>query len=249
MLHYNITGNGPHVVLIHGFCEDNTCFNEQVFLLKDHYTVITPDLPGFGQSATLTQTSMASMADKVYELLASLHITSCAVFGHSMGGYVTLALVHKYPDMVTKFGLIHSTAFADDEARKQKRNQAIRLVTQKGALFYALNFIPPLFKENTPIEKIKPCLDAAATFSNNGLIEALEAMKQRQELTEVLKSTNKPVFWGIGKYDNLILPDSLLSQAALCKLSYVAWLGNSAHMGHIEEASELANHLQRFLKG
>lgn len=50
MLHYTSNGVGNTIVLIHGFCEQSTCFNEQVFLLKADYNVITIDLPGHGQS-------------------------------------------------------------------------------------------------------------------------------------------------------------------------------------------------------
>lgn len=248
MLHYNKAGNGQPVVLIHGFCEDNTCFNEQVLLLKEHCTVITPNLPGIGLSELHPETTMYSMADAVYELLQHLNITTCVMIGHSMGGYVTLAYAKKYTHTLKSFGLLHSTAKADDNARKQKRDQAIELINQKGGSFYAQNFIPPLFRANTPSSLITPSLAAAHYFSDESLSAALMAMKNRADHTELLRTTNLPVFWGIGRYDELIPEQVMMQQALLCKQSYIAHLKNSAHMGHIEEACFLAHHILQFIK-
>lgn len=248
MLHYNKAGNGQPVVLIHGFCEDNTCFNEQVLLLKEHCTVITPNLPGIGFSELPAENTMQTMADAVYELLQHLNITNCVMIGHSMGGYVTLAYAKKYQHTLKSFGLLHSTALPDDEARKLKRNQAKALIEQKGAAFYAKNFIPPLFHPNTNPSLITPCLQAANNFTAQALSAALMAMKNRNDSIDVIQQTTLPVFFGIGKHDELIPQQTMFNQALLCKQSYIAYLKNSAHMGHLEEANLLAHHILTFIK-
>ena len=43
------------------------------------------------------------------------------LIGHSMGGYITLAFAEKYPELLNAFGLFHSTAYADDDAKKEIR--------------------------------------------------------------------------------------------------------------------------------
>lgn len=247
MIHYEQAGNGETLVLIHGFCENNTCFDKQVLLLKEHCNVIIPDLPGAGKSPVVTNTTIETMADAIAELLVSLHQKEVTVIGHSMGGYVTLALAKKYPDLVKQFGLLHSTAKPDDDARKQKRDQAARLIAEKGALFYASNFIPPLFKKDTPEELMKPYVDVAETFSAEGLTEALMAMKTRPDSTDFIKTTTKPTFWGIGKFDEIIPEQVMLEQALSAKQSYIAHFNQSAHMSHIEEAELLAQHLIKFV--
>lgn len=247
MLHYTTAGTGKTVVLLHGFCENNTCFNKQVLLLKAHCKVITPDLPGAGKSAAQTNSTMESMADAVYELLISLGESKVVLIGHSMGGYVTLAFAKKYGHMLTSFGLLHSTAKADSDERKLKRDQAKGLITEKGPSLYAHNFIPPLFHPNTPQELITPYVNVADDFTAEGLSEALMAMKSREDSITFLEQTTLPVFWGIGKYDELIPQEDMLQQSLRCKQSYVAYLSNSAHMGHIEEAELLSQHFLRFI--
>jgi pimeloyl-ACP methyl ester carboxylesterase len=247
MLHYTQAGNGKTVVLLHGFCENNTCFDKQVLLLKEHCKVITPDLPGAGKSAALTNTSIESMADAVNELITDLEETNITMIGHSMGGYITLAFAKKYSHLLNAFGLLHSTAKPDSDERKVKREQAKRLITERGPAFYARNFIPPLFNRNTPREIVTPYVNVAEEFSAEGLSEALMAMKNRPDAIQFLAETTLPVFWGIGKFDELIKQEDMLQQSLLCKQSYVAYLNNSAHMGHIEEAELLAQHIVHFI--
>jgi pimeloyl-ACP methyl ester carboxylesterase len=247
MLHYTAAGKGKTVVLLHGFCENNTCFDKQVLLLKTHCKLITPDLPGAGQSAGQTNTTMESMADAVYGLLVDLGEHDVVMIGHSMGGYVTLAFAKKYGHMLSSFGLLHSTAKPDTEERKLKRDQVKRLITEKGTSFYVRSFIPPLFHPNTPQEFITPYINLADDFTIEGLSEALMAMKNRDDSFAFLAQTALPVFWGIGKYDELIPQEDMLKQSLQCKQSYVAYLNKSAHMGHIEESELLAKHIIRFI--
>lgn len=249
MLHYNEAGKGYPVVLLHGFCENNTCFNKQVFLLKEHYKIICPDLPGSGNSDHQISTSMEAMADAVYETLVHSGIKKCVLIGHSMGGYVTMAFVRKYSHILDGFGLLHSVASSDDDERKQKRVQAQQAIAKKGAAFYARLFIPPLFKPDADESLMQPYLQEADTFSEEGLTAQLEAMKNRDDNTGVLKQTVLPVFFGVGKFDSLIPEDKMLQQAISCKQSYVAYLPGSGHMGHIEEAELTAKHIAHFVDG
>lgn len=247
MLHYSEAGNGYPVVLLHGFCENNTCFNKQVLLLKEHYNVICPELPGSGNTFTASGITMESMADEVFALLQELNIKKCVLIGHSMGGYVTLAFARKYGEMLDGFGLLHSVATADSEERRKKRDQAKEVIAEKGAAFYARQTIRSLFMEHTAEEKMKPYLEAAELFTAAGLTAQVEAMKNRPDTTSVLQQTRLPVFFGIGRFDALIPEEAMLKQAVMCGQSYVAYLSDSAHMGHVEQPELTAHHITTFV--
>ena len=103
-----IIGTGKPVILIHGFGEEATVWNNQVEFLKDKYQLIIPDLPGSGQSEMIDDMSMEGMAEVIHSIIKEENITSCPVIGHSLGGYITLTLVEKYPESVSAFGLFHS---------------------------------------------------------------------------------------------------------------------------------------------
>ena len=121
---YKTSGEGLPVILLHGFGEDATIWDKQVSYLKDHCQLITPDLPGSGLSSfddadAENSDSIEYYADMIEALLKYEDINSCILLGHSMGGYITLAFAEKYPEKLRGFGLIHSTAFADTEEKKQ----------------------------------------------------------------------------------------------------------------------------------
>lgn len=245
MLKYYCYGEEPKtVVLLHGFCENNTCFNKQVFFLQHHFKVITIDLPGFGLSDPETGITMATMAEKVKMVLAGLNIKNCIIIGHSMGGYVTLEFAKKFPDFTDGFGLIHSTATADTTEKKQKRKQTIHFIQNNGKQEFISNFFPSLFVEPTKkTEMLEEAIKQGMTSCTQGIIDAAKAMMKREKNCEVLANALVPVFFAIGKHDTLINEIDLMYQAQLPAISKICYLENSAHMGQVEEPDKLNNAL------
>jgi pimeloyl-ACP methyl ester carboxylesterase len=248
MLHHTISGHGSHsIVLLHGFCENNTCFNKQVLLLKDQFQVICIDLPGFGESSDLDATSMEQMADLVYATLKTIGVQQGVMVGHSMGGYVTLAFAKKYPNSLKGFCLLHSTATADSDERKQKREQAIAFIEQNGHEAYVKAFIPPLFASNYPNQTdISDAILQGLRTSPKGLIQALHAMKQREDSVDFIKQSLVPIMYMIGSHDNLIPSMDLLKQVAVLRHGKLIMLEQSGHMGMIEEPEKCAHAIADF---
>jgi pimeloyl-ACP methyl ester carboxylesterase len=246
MLHYTSNGVGQTIVLIHGFCENSTCFNEQVFLLNPYFNILTIDLPGHGKSAVLPSFTMDTLADELKNVLDTAAVSSCVMIGHSMGGYATLAFAKKYPTLLKGFGLMHSTANADSAERKTKREQAIAVVNEKGAELYVRNFIPPLFSSGTAKEIIETRQVANNTITPESIIAGLTAMKNRDDSNAFISETNLPVAFFVGKQDALIPETDMLLQAANAKISQVVYLEHSAHMGMFEQPQKVSDGLKLF---
>ena len=87
---YSEEGQGQTIVLLHGFLENCSMWNDiKAQLVKHSYKVITVDLLGHGKTGCLGYIhTMEVMADAVYAVLHELKIKSFALVGHSMGGYV-----------------------------------------------------------------------------------------------------------------------------------------------------------------
>jgi pimeloyl-ACP methyl ester carboxylesterase len=245
---YRIIGTGPQtIVLLHGFCENSTCFNEQVLFLKEHYRVVCIDLPGFGNAGAVKAKSMEDMADYVYEAMVSIKLIKPVLFGHSMGGYVALALAKKYADTLSGVGLIHSTASADTEERIQKRKQAMAFIKGNGTEAYVKSFIPPLFHlQYVNHNRVEELINEAKKIPPDALISALEAMCSRPDSIAWLKETQLPVCFIAGSSDELIQASQLAEQATLCKRSAFYLLKSSAHMGMIEEAEQCSQYIADF---
>lgn len=119
---YTDEGSGETIVLVHGFCEDGSIWNDFKKSLSKNFRVIVPDLPGYRKS-TLPQHPLTIewMADFVHAILEKGNVSNPIIIGHSMGGYITIALTEKHPNLPQKIGLFHSHAFADDEEKKKGR--------------------------------------------------------------------------------------------------------------------------------
>ena len=111
------------LVLLHGFCEDSTIWYKILPFLKKNASnraIIAIDLGGFGQSEQFGST-IEAMARQVNEVIETLALSPCILVGHSLGGYVALAVAESFADKIAGFGLLHSHAFADTAEKQQNR--------------------------------------------------------------------------------------------------------------------------------
>src|SRR5690606_22072454 len=112
-------GAGNTILLVHGFPMTSAIWDNFSPHLASTFRVVTLDLPGFGKSPLLPSPfSLEDVANAVLEKIESLRIARLVAIGHSLGGYVTLAMVARKPELFAGFGLIHSTAKADSEEKK-----------------------------------------------------------------------------------------------------------------------------------
>lgn len=250
-LSYRISGKGNSVVLLHGFAEDSRIWDEIAQQLLPGYQLIIPDIPGSGQSALLDEEkiSIADYADAVTAILEKENISQCTMIGHSMGGYITLAFAKKYPEKIQALGLFHSSAYADDEAKKDTRKKAIRVIEEKGAMTFLKTSIPGLFaSEEKSRADIDMLLERAKEFTPEALVQYYEAMIARPDTTDVLKNSLKPVLFVMGEHDKAVPFQHSLQQSYLPAIAHINILRNSAHMGMLEEKEKSFTILADFLQ-
>src|SRR6476620_11435316 len=98
-LHYTQRGpaDAPAIILLHGFPLDSRMWAAQLEPLAQSSRVIAPDFRGFGQSPPAGPFTLEELADDVHALARQLHLPKFVLAGLSMGGYVSLAYVKKYP--------------------------------------------------------------------------------------------------------------------------------------------------------
>jgi pimeloyl-ACP methyl ester carboxylesterase len=247
---YRTSGSGKPVILIHGFGEDGEVWKNQPGFLKNKYQLIIPDLPGSGQSELIDDMSVEGMAEVIHAIIHEENIDACPVIGHSMGGYITLALVESYWNHVSAFGLFHSTAYADSEEKKLVRRKGIDFIKQNGAFEFLKTATPNLFSQKTKDDRpelISEMVAGSDNFSAPALVSYYEAMMQRPDRTEILKKATVPVLFIMGKYDNAIPLEDGLQQCHLPGKSYIYVLRNSGHMGMLEEKDKCNVILDKFL--
>ena len=106
-LHYEETGSGVPVLLLHGMSLDGRMWDDQVAALVDVAHLVVPDLRGFGKSARDSAVPYSHAAD-VWALADHLGWTDAVVVGLSMGGMVALESVLAAPDRVRALVLVDS---------------------------------------------------------------------------------------------------------------------------------------------
>lgn len=240
-------GKGFPVVLIHGFCETHEVWTRFAQQLSTTFRVLSVDLPGFGKSKSLPEGfSVADAASKINELLLQLEIRNCIPVGHSLGGYVTLEMVNQQASLFPGFGLFHSTAYADSDERKAARDKVIEFVSKNGVPAFIETFIPPLFHDKANPD-IPLAVKMALLTKQETLIGYAKAMRDRHDLTSVIKKFNNPIIFIAGEKDTVIPPETLQKLAKLAAKPHLYVIPNVAHMGMFEKEAETLNLIRGFL--
>ncbi len=100
-LHYVRTGNGdkPPLVLVHGFSDNGTCWQQTALDLEDSYDIIMPDARGHGLSARVREGEGLDLAADLAAIIEALGVEKPIVWGHSMGAATAFDLGVRFPDI------------------------------------------------------------------------------------------------------------------------------------------------------
>ena len=116
---YRVQGHGPAMMLIHGYPLSGELFAKNRAALAQRYTVVTPDLRGFGSSTTPdTKGGVALYAKDMLAVMDHLNIKKAIIGGMSMGGPVVLEMYREAPTRFRGLMLIDSTTSPANDVEK-----------------------------------------------------------------------------------------------------------------------------------
>jgi pimeloyl-ACP methyl ester carboxylesterase len=233
---YTSQGLGSVFVLLHGFLESSTMWKNSIPILAKKHRVISIDLLGHGLSENLSYVhTMEEQAEMVKAILDKLRLRKYTIIGHSMGGYVALALANKYVKNIKHLVLMNSTALPDSTARLANRDRAIKMIKQNKETFIKMA-IPNLFSEESRSlykAEINTLKTEANQITTQGIIAAIEGMKIRKNHSNLLKHSNFPITFIAGKKDTVLNYETLVEQTKDTKTQFIAL--DNGHMSHIED--------------
>jgi pimeloyl-ACP methyl ester carboxylesterase len=142
VLAYQVTGDGPPLMLIHGLAGSGRWWAKNVESLARHFRVYVVDLIGFGRSHAGKygrRFSLGDAADVLTTFMDRLAIGRASLIGHSMGGHIALVLAANAPDRVDRLVLVDAAALPIERGRPRL------LIGLLVALFrFPLGFLPVL---------------------------------------------------------------------------------------------------------
>jgi len=237
---YTDAGMGEALILIHAFPTDKHLWELQTEGLKDSFRIITLDLWGFGQSSAVDgrAVSMDDYAAEVKELLDYLQIQKAIIGGESMGGYIALAFLERYPDSVSGLVLSNTQAIADrDEVKKKREATAIEILVNGTAQFidgFIVKALSPQASDTTQ----KFLLGILESQTPTAFASALRGMALRPDRSELVAKAQVPILIITSEKDELVSPQQSQRMLELAKNSTLVSIANAAHLSNLEKADQ-----------
>lgn len=221
-MNYQDVGEGPVLLLVHGFPLDHSMWARQVEAFKNDYRLIVPDLRGHGQTqATHGPYRIDQMADDLRALLQALGVKKVVLAGLSMGGYVALSFCHIYPRLVHALVLANTRAASDTPQVRINRQIMIERVRDGKQAAIVEEMLPSLLATTTLQDKPQVVEHVRRMMNDTppeGFIGALQGMAQRRDATPLLSSIVAPTLIAVGEHDALTPP----AQAKDIQLAIIA---------------------------
>lgn len=245
-------GEGPPVVLVHGFPLDHSMWTAQIDRLKAKWRVIAPDLRGFGGSQVVPGTaSMEQMADDLGNLLTALGVREPVVLcGLSMGGYVAFQFAQKYRARLKALVLCDTRAKADTPEAVAGRMKMIEQLMAEGPRTVAEAMLPKLFAPESftripgTVDFIRQVILASPP---DGLAAALRGMAERPDVTEQLKSLDVPTLVIVGEHDAISTPAEMSQIAAAIPGARLEVIAGAGHLSPLERPEAAGEAIEKFL--
>ena len=246
----DVRGDGPALLLVHGFPLDRTIWKHQVATLSG-WRRIAPDLRGMGSSdAPADGYSMAVYADDLVRLLDRLHIAKAVVAGLSMGGYIAFEMLRRYRDRVSGLILCDTRAEADTPEGKKARDDSIRMVETRGAEALADRMVPMLLgrtTQQTQPQLVQEVREMVARSPVAGLVGALKAMKDRPDSTELLPAIDVPTLVVVGQEDEITPPATARRMKDAIPSAALTAIAGGGHVVPLEVPTATSRVLAEFL--
>jgi 3-oxoadipate enol-lactonase len=210
------------VLLLHAFPLDKSMWEPQRAALAGH-EVIAPRLYGRGRTMDDWAGSIAGETEG-----------DLAVVGASMGGYCALALARRAPERVRGLLLVGARPDADSDERRAGREDTIQLIRTEGLEGLWRVMLPKLFHDQSAADEHLVYRDADA------LVDALVAIRDREDSTEVVRSFSGPVQFLIGEFDPYVSAEEVSEFD-------VRELRGAGHLVNLERPDEFNETLREFV--
>lgn len=249
---YNEAGTGSvPIIFLHGFPFDKSMWSGQLDCLKSSFRVIALDLRGFGHSKDeLAALSIDLFSDDLIAFMDKLNIQKATICGLSMGGYIALNTIKKFPERIEKLILCDTQCIADTAEVKENRYKTINQINLEGTANFNEKFAKSTFSPNSLIsqkETVENLQNIVSANSKEIIMSGLIALAERSENCSILSSIYHPTLIICGREDEITpLAQSEFMHKNI-KASTLKIIENAGHVSNLEQNEAFNNCLIDFL--
>jgi len=224
-----------NVVLLHAFPLDSRMWEAQRSALVGQ-AVHAPDLYDLGSS--MEEWGLAILPEVDGDFV---------VVGASMGGYAALALAGLAPERARALVLVGSRADPDDGERLERRASTIELIREGGPAALWEDMRGKLFSEDADPAMVERARSLALDRDADGLVRAVEAIRDRRDTTGVVASLEAPVLVAVGDADPYVPRQVAEDLAARARDGRIA-IYHGGHLPNLEHPEQFNRALTALLE-
>lgn len=256
-------GQGPVVVLLHGFPLNRSMWAGQLTTLGKICRVIVPDLRGYGENPPLDPVpepyadgpaalTVEDLAGDVLALLDDLGVSEPVVVGGlSMGGYVAMALASIAPERVRALMLFDTRAEGDTPEAAQRRESQAKAVLETGSAqslvtaMLPMLLCPSTLKEQPDLTRIVQQMMEAARPTT--VAATLRGLARRPDRSAMLRELARPTLVVVGQEDAITPPSVAQTLAQLIPGSNLIFIASAGHLAPLEQPEAVNTAILEFL--
>lgn len=249
---YNDVGDGTiPIVFLHGFPFDKSMWKGQIESFKLIGRVIACDIRGFGKSTDeKADLSIELFAEDLVLFMDKLNIDKAIICGLSMGGFICLNAIARFPERFEALILCDTQCIADTTDAKEGRYKTIEQINRDGAEEFNEKFVQSVFHSDSLINKTElvESLRVIVFANSKRIITAgLTALAERSETCSSLEAISIPTLIICGREDEVTpLVQSQFMHEHI-EGSILKIIDDAGHVSNLEQTEEFNAYLKDFL--
>ncbi len=251
-IYYTVQGEGPAMLLIHGYPLNGGLFRDNVTALAANYQVVVPDLRGFGQSeAPSEEASIEIYAQDMIAVMDELGLETAVIAGMSMGGMTAFEMYHQAPERFTGLVLIDTAHTAPLPGEAGLWTGTAQQAQEMGVESLVNSLLPDMLTGDTRTDdtELVTYLGMLITqASPSGAVGGANALAARPDATATLAAITVPTLIIVGEEDSLTPLEIAQQMNQGIAGSTLSVIENASHAAVIEEAEDVNKAILEWLQ-
>jgi pimeloyl-ACP methyl ester carboxylesterase len=247
MLYSQRQGNGPEVVLVHGFLGSGKIFDPLTDYLAHHFSVTTIDLPGSaGSYDVAVPSTVEELSLMVADTIQSSGLDGCSILGHSLGAMIALEISLQRPALLEKMVLYGGCPDGYLPGRFETTEDSIEKIRSEGIESVAAQIAAKWFQRGKE-DPMYPLAKAAGAHSNEAAAVAHLKTWDHWKARDRLGDVQTPTLIICGDCDRSTHPDLSIEMWQKIPQSQLFIAPNAGHIVHLEYIDEFNAIVKKFL--